>query len=174
EATTETQQNFFEQALSIVREFFQNISNYFRPEFRTELDNYLNDIESLLYSEDVSNQINTENFKNNKYRLYSVEKPSPLYKKLNRLNKLMQTQVKTLLRSGNSSRTSLKKLEAVEQELQAGLEKQGIVGMVDIIDHNLNKLDASLEQARKNKSTFFMSAEENIVIDTVYNKYRPI
>lgn len=175
ENKSETQQSFIKKALEFVTSFFNRINNLFKPQYKTELDNYLKNIEDLAYAENIAGILNTENFHQNKYVLYSApNNGSPEAKIANKAKLLvenLQDKVNALLRAGEGSAVDKRKLEKLNRDIEAGEQVRAVADMVTMANHDLKKLKKSFERVEKGNSYFF-SNEENIVYQNlIHNVY---
>lgn len=176
-----TQRNFFDKALEFVRNFFNTVQSYFKPQYRTELDSYLNDVEQLVYSENVS-ALNLEQFKNNRFTLYNIPKNPSQARILNSTDKLIRSyekQLQNLRRAGQVSRTDLSKvrdirgkIEKAEQGLEEAQQKQAIAGLLSMVNHDLSRLEAGMDAVEKGDYNF-LSNEESIVFQNLVNNIGP-
>ena len=178
---SETQRNFFDRALDFVRNFFQTVTDYFKPQYRQELDSYLNDIEQLVYSENVD-ALNLNQFKNNRFTLYNIPKNPSEAKILNSTEKLIRSyekQLRNLGRAGQVSKTDLakvkeirRKIEVAEEGLEEAQQKQAIAALLSMVNHDLARLEAGIEAVEKGDD-YFLSNEESIVFQNLINNMGP-
>lgn len=181
QAQSETQRNFFDKALEFVRNFFQTIADYFKPQYRQELETYLNDIEQLVYSENVD-ALNINQFKNNRFTLYNIPKNPSEVKILNSTEKLIRSyekQLRNLGRAGQVFKTDLakvkevrRKIEAAEEGLEEAQQKQAIAALLSMVNHDLTRLEAGIEVVEKGDD-YFLSNEESIVFQNLVNNIGP-
>lgn len=173
---SESQRNFFTKALELVQSFIDSVVAVFKPQYKTELESYLKDIEQLMYIEDISNLVDTENFKNNKFRLYSVpNNGSEEVKTINRLKQLVedaQDKVSNLIRAGVGSRVEQSKLESLQRNIENNEQIIAINGLISIAKNEVKKLSATLKAIEKGNVRFF-STEEDIIYQNLIHKTAP-
>lgn len=174
---------FNEQTGSItqsLRNLFENFIDYiksiFQSSFKTELDTYIKELTDIVYTEDISDKLYLDNFKNNKYRLYSaIYDSSPESKIQVRAAKLIDNlndQVKVLLRAGAGSRTDQKTLEVLNKNLEEGHQLEAVSGIVTLTNHYVKRILKSIEQAKLKNKSYFLSDEENIIYQNLKHNLR--
>src|SRR5690606_35795975 len=144
-------------------EFFEGVFSYIKPTHRQELQEYLRNVDDLLYAEDISNMTELGNFKDNRYRLYSAPNDgTPEARLMNRAKKLVQNYTDRLTRM-RGSKTDLRNIQDIENSLENGLQLQAVSSIVVMANHDVKKINKAIEDSEKNNKSYFLSDEENIV-----------
>ena len=166
---SEVELNIFEKVAEIVRDFFASITNRMRPEYYSELEAYLNDVETLLSTEDITDLVNIDNFEHSTLRLYNTgtgTSADKLKNKATLMAKTLQDTEASLLSSGTGSRSGIAILQKVQEDLKTGLELSSIMSLVSMLNNNVKKLNAALKDSEAKGKSYFFSSEENVVYHT--------
>lgn len=169
--STETQRNIFDRVLDAVVELFENIRSLFKNEYSSELNQYLNEVEEMLSAEDIADYVNINNFKDSTIRLYNIGNDTSAVNKLRKKASLLAYQLqdteKTLLRAGVGSKTNIKDLDKIQNQLESALTVESILSLVSMINSNVRSLNAAIKDSKVNNKSYFLSDEENVVYQTL-------
>lgn len=168
---TETQQNIFAKVYEVIVEFFENLRNRYSEDYNTELNQYLNEVEELLSTEEISDLVNLENFKHNKLVLYNTGTSNTAADKLRKiatgLAQQLQSTEKTLLGAGLGSKSSIRELDRVQGDLEHNLQVESILSLVSMVNTNVRALGAAIKDSKVKNKPYFLSNEENIAYQNI-------
>nr|DAI89619.1 MAG TPA: hypothetical protein [Caudoviricetes sp.] len=174
---SESTQNFFDSAIQFIREFFQDIQAYFKPQYVQELDLLLNDVENLIQNGDVTG-LQTENFNDSKFRFYnatpnnSVE--GKLFKATNTLLQQLQQQEKSLRGTTIKNPTNTAKLERIQAEMGETIEHNSVAGLTLVAKTRVNEIKAAIKDSKQKNNKVLLSNEETIVFTSLVKDIQPI
>jgi hypothetical protein len=172
---TETQRNMLEKIVDAFIDFFSGVRNFFKSQYRQEIDNLAQEIEDLLYLEDLSSELNTENFKDNRFRLYSIDPNSgdAVTDKIRRASlaaiKTIQNQIHYAQKAvGKSTSKESAKLKSLEEQLNGEITVESISGVIQIANNYVRRLEAAVKDVEKNpltseQQTVFHSLKSSII-----------
>lgn len=172
EGLTETNQNFYDNLIEIVREFFTKVQAYFLPEYRQELDFYTGEVYRNLFAEELYGQLNLEQINGSKLTLYSVKKTTK--DPLTKLHESARQAVDILANQQSKLKkgTSRSTINRIQADLDENSKLTAISGITLVAKNQLKYLQAALE---KNKDKNFPFAqEENIVYNTMIHQLKPL
>jgi len=172
EQKTETQRNFIENALELIREFFTNIANYFKKSYRTELDSYLQDIDNIVQTGELSEMVNLSNLDRSALRLYNVSPESKLYRVTNLLLDQLQQQEKILRKNNLGSSSNLSKLKAVQDQMEDVIKSNSVAGLTAVAKARISQVRAALKDAKSKGG--YLSSEEMIIFKSLTNEIEPL
>lgn len=161
EEVSETQQNFFENAKRFISEFFQNIVNYFKPQYLQDLDTIIFDVQNLIKSQDVSN-LELDNFEGNIGRFYNANQ-EPIIKEAQKIIASSLKLERDLAKNGKSNALNAKELRRAQTELEKGINIQAVAIVNGIADNNIEMLESALEDSLIKGKSYDLSQEENQV-----------
>lgn len=171
ENTLEIQKNLFRRVFDAIMEFFGRIANHYTPAKSTELQGYLKDVEKLLTQEDITDLVNTDNFKHNTFRFYSLGNSSDPADRLRVRSLALVNQLKdaekTYMKSGSGRRTNVKELEKIQNQLETAMEVNSIASLVSMLNSNVKGLEAAIKDSEKNNKPYFLTDEESILYQFV-------
>lgn len=171
EGHTETQRNIFQRVYDILNDLLEKVFQRITPEYSEELNDYLKQVETLMDSNDVSSYVNTENFKDNKFKFYNVSNSSEAIDKLRKKASLVAFQLqdteKTLMRTNSGSRVDLKELGKIQEKLKTAVEKESITSLVSSVKSNVKGLKAAITDSKKNQRAYFLTDEESVVYQSI-------
>lgn len=171
EEKSEIQQNFFENAKRLISEFFQDIVNYFKPQYQLELDNLLEDVRNLINSQDVSG-LELENFAGNERRFYNATTKDPIAAEaLKSVNILLKLE-RDLNKTGKGNSLNLKELRQVQKELESAYELHSIAKVNEIVGNTVKILESALKDSIDNNKSFDLSQEENVAYENLTTDVR--
>jgi hypothetical protein len=171
EEKSEVQQNFFENAKRLISEFFQDIVNYFKPEYQVELDNLLEDVRNLIDSQDVG-ELELENFQGSERRFYNATTKDPIaVEALKSVNILLKLE-RDLNKTGKGNSLNLKELRQVQKELESAYELHSIAKVNEIVGNTVKILESALKDSIDNSKSFDLSQEENVAYENLTTDVR--
>jgi hypothetical protein len=169
EGQSETQTNIINRLQTLFNEFFQKVKDYFKPQYQKDLETYKNEIEDILFMEDVSNVLDTDNFKDNRFRLYAISNnpQTEQERATERIRKAVQVSARQIreqiLRAyratGDTSNLERAELNKLEEELERNEELEAITGLISLTNSYIRRMDAAIGEADKTPFT----TEQNIV-----------
>ena len=163
ENKTEFQSNFIKRLYNLFMNFIGNLS--LGENYRQQLDNLTDKVEEMLLNKDIKNYINTEQFVNKKFRLYSV---SPLNNPHHALVKALQEQEKILIKIGKGSSQQLQELQSY---LSSEMEKKVVKDLINLANRQTRYILEAVKEANKRGTT--LSNEENIIFNNLKNVIFP-
>jgi hypothetical protein len=171
EEKSEVQQNFFENAKRLISEFFQDIVNYFKPEYQVELDNLLEDVRNLIDSQDVG-ELELSNFQGSERRFYNATTKDPIaVEALKSVNTLLKLE-RDLNKTGKGNSLNLKELRQVQKELESAYELHSIAKVNEIVSNTVKILESALKDSVDNNKSFDLSQEENVAYENLTTDVR--
>lgn len=177
ENKSEVQQNFVQKALEFVQSFFTTIRNYFQPQYKQELNNYLQMVQDALNQEELTDKVNTDNFTANKFRFYSVDSQNNPQNNLRRtLRKVVEDltiQERALRQTGAGSKLNTLTIKNLQRELESAIEKSSVAELMATAKHSANYIRKAIEDSRAKNKSYFLSSEENIVYQNLIKSLKP-
>lgn len=166
ENKTETQSNIISKIREFIDSFFNTIRNAFRPQYKNELDAYLEDINKIINSEDTTN-LSTDNFKHNKYRLYSVKNQPQLNTSVKKTIIGLEQQVKALSKVSATTNIDRNRLKKAEEALAGAQSLVAVSEVVGMAKSGIEYLTNAIEDSEKNNRSYIFTAEENTVYHSI-------
>ena len=176
EGKTTEQTGFIARALEVLQNFFKKIQNYFRPEYRTQLDAYLTDVNRILRAEEISDMLNTDNLEGNSRVLYSLKgvPKSSISLSAEKAASAIRDQIQGALnRARRGSAINRQQLEELYRKLEEQDEVGSVSSTISLAKSYINMLDKSIEDAIKNGKDYTFTQEENIIYQTLKNQLMP-
>ena len=175
ENKTGTQTSIVNRVKELLQEFFDNVRNIFKPQYKTELESYLSDIEAIVQNQDVS-PLDTDNFKYNKFRLYSAPESgtqsTKVKKAAQRIIRGLEANYRALSKSAPTA-TNKRKLEKAQEELKDTTSLSAIVDIVEMSKNKIKFIKAALSDSEQNNKSYALSSEEVSVMTTLKNVIGP-
>jgi len=173
---TAQQQGFIAQALNVVTKFFERIKAYFKPEYKTQLDTYLENVQEILRADEISDMLNTDNFDGNNKVLYSTKgvPKSTITLSAEKAASTIRDQIQSALaRANRGSSINKQKLQNLQEKLEEN-EELGAVGDITGLTKNyITMLTKAVEDAKKNEKSYIFTQEENIIFQALKNQLLP-
>lgn len=176
EAKTQEQVGFIQQALNLLTTFFENIQAYFRPEYKTQLDSYLNSVQEILRAEEIADMLNTDNFEGNSLVLYSMKNVPKSSIKLSTEKAVssLRDQIQTSLsRSKKGSSINKNRLENLVKKLEENEEIGAVADLNSLTNTYITLLEKAVEDANKNNKSYIFTQEENIIYQALKAQILP-
>ena len=171
---TETQGNIINNVVGLIRDFINTIKTFFKSDFKTELEEYKKNVNDLLLREDITEIINTDRFKDNKFRLYSVSPNTTTTGKIHlaatKAVRALEIQIQNSLGKENINKI---KLEEINKRLEEAQEKQAVSGIVQMSQDYIRILNAAIKDSQKNNNSYLFTNEENVIYKTLTNNLDP-
>lgn len=171
EEKSETQQNFFENAIQLVSEFFQDIANYFKPQYVQDLNSILEDVQNLIDSQDISSLV-LSNFESNEKRFYNAKgttSSDPIVKEALKNIDIYLKLEKDLNKTSKGNALNIKELRQAQVELEKAYNVHAVAKINQVTDNTIKILNSALLDSEKNNKTFDLSQEENVVYGNLVN-----
>jgi len=162
---SETTQNFFDSALQFIQEFFQDIASYLKPQYISDLNSIVGNIQNVLNTGDTGG-LQLENLDNNKFRFYSLDKSSNAKKIAEETKKqidILSRENDDLSRNQQGSQFNKNRLIAVQKELDSKLEVHAVATVARIADNNVNRLLAAIKDSKDKGKNYDLSQEEVMI-----------
>lgn len=173
---TPQQQSFIAQALNLVTKFFERIQAYFKPEYKTQLDTYLENVQEILRADEIADMLNTNNFEGNNKVLYSMKgvPKSSISLSAQKAASTIRDQIQSALsRAKRGSSINKQKLQDLQEKLEEN-EELGAVGDITSLTNNyITMLTKAVEDAKKNGKSYIFTQEENIIYQALKNQLVP-
>jgi len=171
ENATETERNIFQIVYDAVSNFFKNLTSKFKPQYQTELAQYLREVEALVANDSITNMVDTSNFKFNKFRFYSLntanDTVSVIIRKAKHLAYVLQDVEKTLIRAGEGSKTKSAELGRVQLDLDTALKTESIGTIIANVNSAIKHIKGAVREAKSKDSSYVLSGEENVVYQSL-------
>lgn len=176
EVVSEQTQNFFDNALRIISEFFQDIVNYFKPQYAQELNTILEEIQNVIDLQDISG-LDLSNFATNNMRLYSVQPNSTAEGQLYKANKLLLDslleQEKSVRNTNIKNASNLAKLERIQADLTDAVQVDSVSGLVLVAKARIAEIKAAIKDSKQNNAKNLLTSEEKIIFDSLTKSIQP-
>ncbi len=176
EVVSEQTQNFFDNAVRIVSEFFQDIVNFFKPQYAQELNTILEEIQNVIDLQDISG-LDLSNFATSNMRLYSVTPNSSAEGQLYKANKLLLDslleQEKAVRNTGIKNASNLSKLERIQADLGEVIQVDSVAGLVMVAKARIAEIKAAIKDSKQNATKSLLTAEEKIIFDGLTKNIQP-
>lgn len=175
EEKSPTQQNFFENAKRLISEFFQDIINYFKPQYVQELNSVVEDIQDMLDSQDIG-MLELNNFKGNNKRFYNIGGKSENDKIVISLKKgigVLQRQANNLIATNNNSPTTRAELKRIEKSLDEEIDAHSVRSLVQIVENYTNQLNAAIKDSKDNDRNYTLTPEEEVIYKNLTKEVTP-
>ena len=156
-----TPQNILQRMYNAMLNFFDKI--ILDGNYRQRLEDLTSKVEDMLLAKNVGNYLNTSNFDNKKFRLYSLSK-NPQHN----LVKALQEQEKVLIKLGRGSAEQLHKLQGY---LDKTLEETSVRDLINLARRQTSYINEAIKSA--NSRGTLLSNEENIVFQNLKNVINP-
>lgn len=171
---TETQGNIIDNVYEMVSEFFQRVSQFFKSDFKRELEDYKDSIDELLLREDISDLVNTDNFKDNKFRLYNVSPSTStsgkIYMAAKKAVRALEVQLNSNLGKEKINRL---KVEQIDKSLEDNQQLEAVSGIVSLSENYVKILNAAIKESEKNNSSYLFTNEEDIIYQSLIKSLAP-
>ena len=171
EDATETERNIFQIVYDAVSSFFKNLASKFKPQYQTELAQYLREVEALVSNDNITEAVDTSNFKFNKFRFYSLSNANDttniIRKKAKHLAYILQDVEKTLIRAGEGSRTKAAELSKVQTDLDTALKTESVATVIANVNSAIKHIKGAVKEAKSKDSSYALSGEENVVYQSI-------
>lgn len=162
---SEQSQSIWSKMYELLIKFFDSV--VLKDNYKEQLDTLTEKVEDMLLNKDVERYINTQQFKNKKFKLYSVA-PSSATQAQRNLIKTLTEQEKALRATGRGSTSTLQNLERM---LSQEIAKKSVQDLIGLAKRQTNYIKEAVKEANKKNTT--MSAEENMVFHNLNNAIRP-
>lgn len=163
EGKTEVQVNILSKLYDLLVGFFNRI--VLQDNYKEQLDNLTDRVEDMLLSKDVSNYINSEQYTNKKFRLYSTSNVGNPHQALIRA---LQEQEKVLMKLGRGSSDQMQQLQGY---LATEMEKSTVRELINLANRQTRYTIEAIREANKRSKT--LSNEEAMVFQNLKNIISP-
>lgn len=171
EEVAETQQNFFDNARRLVSEFFQDIVNYFKPQYVQELASISEDVKNLIASQNIDS-LDLDNFVGNERRFYNASgstSSDPIVKEALKNIDLYLKLEKDLNKTSKGNALNVRELKQAQKELEKAYNVHAIAKVNQVTDNTIKILNSALDDSKKNNRTFDLAQDENVVFGNLVN-----
>jgi len=158
-----TPQNILQRMYNAMLNFFDKI--VLKDNYRQKLEDLTTKVEDALLTNNLSNYLNTSNFDNKKFKLYSLNKSA---NPQHNLIKALQEQEKVLIKLGRGSAEQLHKLQGY---LEKTLEETSVRDLISLARRQTSYINEAIKSA--NSRGAILSNEENIVFQNLKNVINP-
>ena len=173
ENISETQKNFFDKAIDLIADFLSSIASYFKPDYRTELNDYLQDVQNLIDADQAN--INT-NLKDSVFRFYNLNanntENDKILKSLRTILGQLKTQERDLQKSNQNSPTTRLALNEIERQFDDTLQLHSVRQLMQIIQQSSDYIKAAIEDSISKSNTWSLTPTENIIFHNLTNTLR--
>lgn len=162
---SETTQNFFNSAIQFIQQFFQDIVSYFKPQYISDLNGIITDIQDILNTGDISG-LELDNLDNNRKRFYSLDTSTNAKRIAEETKKqidILSRENDDLSRNQQGSQFNKNRLLAVQKELDDKLEVHAVATVARIADNNVNRLFAAIKDSQDKGKNYDLSQEEVMI-----------
>jgi hypothetical protein len=177
EAGTETQRNFFRRVMDAIMEFAKSLSNMFKPQYKQELESYLNEVSKIALNEETAIELTTENFEHNTFRFYDIQDSGTAVGRLRRKSQALVRQLqdaeRTLINAGVGLKANLNELNQVQEDLAKSLTINSLTSVTSMLDTSVKRLEKAIEASTKGADkdgkapAYIFTQEENILFQFV-------
>ncbi|AGO47569.1 structural protein [Cellulophaga phage phi17:2_18] len=167
-----TQQSIIAKVKELFNNFFEGVYNLLKPQHVQELEAYLSDVNAIVKSKDTTS-LNTNNFKHNKYRLYSTAPSNTKVSQINKATKRVIAGLENQIRAlSKQSPTKVKsdKIQRALVDIGENYSLSAIADVVEIAKGDMKYLRSSVSDSEKHGKTYILSSEEN----TVYHSLKQL
>jgi hypothetical protein len=175
ENKTEIEQNIISKIRQLFNSFFDTIVNTFKPQYKKELDSYLSDINAMIANQNIS-KLDTNNFKDNKHRLYSAIPSNTKVTQINKATKRviagLQNQIKALSKEA-PTKVKSEKIQKALNDIGTTYSLSAIADVVEIAKGDMKYLKSSVSESEKNGKSYILSSEENTVYQSLKQLVAP-
>jgi len=148
---------------------------------RTDLDNFTEKVNTLLYENQLANYLNTDNFSNNKFVLYSAGKESNNIKGLKveveKSLEVLRSSIRKLDLKNKSAdlraKRNLEKLKSLTAEQDIELQKQAALEVAAVAETQIKYLNDVIKDSKNNENLTF-GANETASFQTLSNNLSPL
>ncbi len=176
EAVSETKQNFFDSAIQLISEFFQNAVNYFKPQYISEINSLTDEIQEIIETGDVSS-LELENFKDSIYRFYNATPTNSaegkLFKSTNIVLQTLQQQEKSLRNTTIKSASNTAKLERVQAEIDDVIKINSVQGLAMVATSRIAEIKIAIKDSKEKGNKYLLSTEESIIFNSLTKDILP-
>lgn len=162
---SEITQNFFNSAIQFIQQFFQDIASYFKPQYISDLNGIISDIQDILSTGDISG-LQLDNLDNNRKRFYSLDTSTNAKRIAEETKKqidILSRENDDLSRNQQGSQFNKNRLIAVQKELDSKLEVHAVATVARIADNNVNRLLAAIKDSKDKGKNYDLSQEEVLI-----------
>lgn len=182
---TENKQGVVASIINKVKELFDSFMNFVglntNQRVRDELNAFTEQINDLLYQRQLKQYLNTDNFTDNNFVLYSVGKEKSSIKGLKvevekGLDAIRRSIRNLDLKSKSSdlkARRAIQRLQELSAEEDLELQKQAALEMASVADTQLNYLNNLIKDSKNNDKVTF-GANETAAFQTLTNNLDPL
>jgi hypothetical protein len=163
EGKTEVQVNILSKLYDLLVGFFNRI--VLQDNYKEQLDNLTDRVEDMLLSKDVSNYINSEQYVDKKFRLYSTSTVGNPHQALVRA---LQEQEKILIKLNRGSSNQMQQLQGY---LATEMEKSTVRELINLANRQTRYTIEAIGEANKRSKT--LSNEEAMVFQNLKNIISP-
>ena len=174
ETTSNTEVSILNKMIDIVNNFFNRINAYFKSEFKTELDGYLDSVYANLMQDKLYESLDMTKFDNRKATLFSVDVSkrdvlTQLYNKSAEAISNINAQQQQLSRKGGSSlaRQQINEARELLKKEDETSKVQAMTTMALIAKKQVDRLEKAIQKKKENEFPF--SQEENSVYELFRN-----
>lgn len=183
--STENKQGAASSIINKVKELFNKFMDFIglntNQKVREDLNNFTEQINDLLYQRQLKGYLNTDNYTDNNFVLYSANKASNSIKGLRvEVEKGLETLKRSIRSLDLKNKTSdlkikraLQKLQDLSAEEDLELQKQAAVEMAAVADTQLNYLNNLIKDSKNNDKVTFGS-NETAAFQTLTNNLDPL
>lgn len=174
----EVNRNIIDYIKELFQSFINKVNSLFQPQYERDLANFTEQVNELLLNQDIDNYLNLETLKNKKFLMYQATGSSgnpnidSILKKSKSLVQVLQQQEKNLLKVGRGSKSNVKKLKELEQQLDNARIQESIGELLNTANRQVQYISQAADLA--NKNNVFLSNEEGIVYHSLKEVMAPV
>jgi len=167
-AENETERSILNRLKDIFNNFFTKIQNYFKSEYQTELDGYMNSIYSNLMQDTLFNKLDLTKLENRQIALFSVDtsKRTPItevYKKSAEILDMVYKQQKQLTKGKGQTSVNIRKIKDLSEKEDAYSKIKALSAITAIAKKQVEQLDRAIHSKKEDEFPF--THEENAVYE---------
>lgn len=174
QAKTDTEVSIISNIRSFLQELINKVRGLFRSDYLNQIQEITDQVEELLYREEYADILNTENFKDSKFRLYSIEVGKETDPKAAAIQKIRNASLATIKSiqnqihyaqraAGKSTSHEKATLDRLEERLEKEFTVEGITGIVKLASDYVRRINAAV----KNIQNEPLTSEQNAVFYTL-------
>lgn len=177
--TPESRGNIIEYLRGVVNDFLNRVTNFFKQEYQKDLDSYTQQVEDMLFEQTLGTQMDTSQFKNNKFRLYElddtqVEAEQRATEKIRKNSIIMINAIRGQIHraysaEGTSTAIERTELNRLEEALEGAIFKNTVGGLIKMSNSYLRRLEAALDKDSKVP----LSSEQRVIYHSLKDTLSP-
>lgn len=180
----EVQKNIIQKLQDLLQQFFQRVRNKVNQKTINTLDDFTNQVNDLLYENQLSEYLNQENYTDNTFVLYSANKADTEIKGMRadviQALKIARQNIQKFSRGDATNAAdkvsidrNIKKLQELAEDADKIAQKQTVIELMAIVSTQVNELNATIKET-ENGERLAYGAEENARFESLTQNLKPL